>query len=217
MGDTAAFDRLPSPSTACSQSTTSGANPQPTSASSRTSSVSTSRSTRPSRPRCSSGPATCGNSSPSGPREEIQRVWFSVFTPQIGDDLPEILTPEQRRRVMGELLELRREFPKLEMGEALIKQLAEPPKSPQDCVFARTTEVLSADLETHVTPCQFGGTPDCSACGCIASLGLSAVANHKLGGFLPVGAIFRASLAVGEAWPKAAPPPPKPAPLKVVR
>ncbi|MCB1020266.1 MAG: radical SAM protein [Bryobacterales bacterium] len=149
------------------------------------------------------------------PREEIQRVWFSVFTPQVGDDLPEMLTHEQRLRVMAELIELRREFPKLDMAEALIKQLATPPESPQDCVFARTTEVLSADLKTHVTPCQFGGTPDCSACGCIASLGLSAVANHKLAGFVPVGAIFRASLAIGDAWPKPAPPPPEP--LKVLR
>ena len=30
------------------------------------------------------------------PRPEIQKVWFSLFTPQIGDDLPEMLTAEER-------------------------------------------------------------------------------------------------------------------------
>ena len=34
---------------------------------------------------------------------------------------------------------------------------------------------VSADLETRITPCQFGGRPDCENCGCIASAGLGAV------------------------------------------
>ncbi len=152
------------------------------------------------------------------PREVIRRVWFSVFTPQVGDDLPEMLTVEERSRAMRELIELRRAFPKLDMREGLIKQLTEPPESPEDCVFARTTEVLSADLKTRVTPCQFGGNPDCSACGCIASLGLAAVAKHKLGGFVPVGSIFRASLAIGGLWKQETPTAPTGAnSLKVLR
>ena len=36
-------------------------------------------------------------------REEVAKVWFSLFTPQIGADLPEILTPEQRIQVVQEL------------------------------------------------------------------------------------------------------------------
>lgn len=39
--------------------------------------------------------------------------------------------------------------------------------------------------------------------------GLGAVGAHKLGGVLPIGAIFRASLAVGRAWPKLAETPSK--------
>jgi hypothetical protein len=65
-------------------------------------------------------------------------------------------------------------------------------------VFALTTQTISADLETKITPCQFGGTPDCAQCGCIASIGLASVAAHKLGGFLPVGAIFKASIKIGK-------------------
>ena len=150
------------------------------------------------------------------PRDEIRKVWFSTFTPQIGDDLPEMLSREQRLQVMEELVELRREFPKLDMREGVIKQLAEPPKSPAECTFALTTETISADLKTKVTPCQFGGNPDCSSCGCIASLGLSAVSKHKLAGFIPIGAIFKASIWAGNLRSKPVQAQPQPAELKVL-
>jgi MoaA/NifB/PqqE/SkfB family radical SAM enzyme len=133
------------------------------------------------------------------PRPEIKKVWFSLFTPQIGDEMPEILSFDERQRAIKEMLQLRTQHPKLDMPEAVIRQFASPPQSPQDCVFARTTQTLSADLETKITPCQFGGNPDCSSCGCIASMGLASIAAHKLGGIVPVGAIFEASIRIGEA------------------
>ena len=137
------------------------------------------------------------------PRPEIKKVWFSLFTPQIGDDLPEMLTRQERAQAIEEMLRLRKQYPKLDMPEAVIRQFASPPHSPQDCVFAQTTRTLSADLTTEITPCQFGGTPDCESCGCVASMGLAAVAAHKLGGFIPVGAIFKTSLKIGRARAKA--------------
>ena len=94
------------------------------------------------------------------------------------------------------MIELRRAYPKLDMPEVVIRQFASPPHSPQDCVFALTTQTLSADLKTRITPCQFGGNPDCASCGCIASMGLASVAAHKLGGILSVGSIFKAKPAV---------------------
>ena len=54
------------------------------------------------------------------PRREIRKVWFSVFTPQIGDNLPEMLTSEERREVIAEILRLRRRFRKLDMPEGLV-------------------------------------------------------------------------------------------------
>ena len=132
------------------------------------------------------------------PRPEIKKVWFSLFTPQVGDQLPEILSKEERLRAIKEMTQLRKQFAKLDMPEAMIRQFAAPPHSPDDCVFALTTQTLSADLQTKITPCQFGGNPDCASCGCIASMGLAAIAAHKLGGVLPVGAIFKASIAVGQ-------------------
>jgi MoaA/NifB/PqqE/SkfB family radical SAM enzyme len=132
------------------------------------------------------------------PRPEIKRVWFSLFTPQIGDQLPEILSPKQRTEVITQLMSLRKIYPKLDMAPELIQEFARPPRSPDDCIFAQTTATISADLKTKITPCQFGGNPDCSSCGCIASMGLAAIANHKLGGFLPVKAIFDASIWIGK-------------------
>lgn len=144
------------------------------------------------------------------------RIWFSIFTPQIGDDLPEMLTPSERARAVAEMLDMRKRYPKIDMPEGMIREFTSPPKSPDKCVFAQTTRTISADLRTEIGPCQFGGNPDCSSCGCIASMGLAAVANHQLWGFIPVGAIFRSSLSIGRALTpaQAAPPPPL---LKVLR
>src|SRR6266700_1706393 len=142
------------------------------------------------------------------PRPEIRKVWFSLFTPQVGDRLPEMLQPDERLQAIADMLALRKEFPKLDMPEGMIRQFAAPPHSPRDCVFALTTATLSADLKTKIVPCQFGGNPDCSSCGCVASMGLAAVAAHKLGGIIPVGAIFRQSIKIGQARAKRAAPPP---------
>ena len=133
------------------------------------------------------------------PQTEIRKVWFSLFTPQVGDQLPEMLTSEERARAIAEMLELRTRYPKLDMPAELIRQFEDPPQSPKECVFALTTKTFSADLQREITPCQFGGVPDCSACGCIASMGLAAVAAHKIGGIVPIGPIFRTSLKIGQA------------------
>jgi organic radical activating enzyme len=139
------------------------------------------------------------------PKKEAKKVWFSLFTPQIGDDLPEMLKPRERQRAISDMMQLRKQYRKLDMPEGLIRQFASPPKNPASCVFALTTTILSADLKTVVSPCQFGGNPDCSTCGCVASMGLAAVADHKLAGLIPVGAIFKGSIALGRLKQKAFP------------
>ena len=123
--------------------------------------------------------------------------------------MPEMLTSDERERAISDMLAARKLFPKMDMPEGLIRQFASPPADPRDCVFALTTAILSADLKTKVLPCQFGGNPDCSSCGCVASMGLAAVAAYKLAGFIPVGAIFRASLAIGQSRIKASDSAPK--------
>src|ERR1700691_6345972 len=96
------------------------------------------------------------------------------------------------------MTQLRTYSHKLDRTDAVIRQFASPPQSPRECVFALTTHTISADLKTKITPCQFGGNPNCSSCGCIASMGLAAVAAHKFGGLIPVGPVFKASLKIGE-------------------
>ena len=131
-------------------------------------------------------------------RPDVEKIWISLYTPQIGEVSDERLRPADREMVVNDLHALRLRYPKLALPKGLIDVYAEPPESPDDCVFARTTTVFSADLKTRVTPCQYGGAPDCSQCGCIASAGLAAVARHQLFGFIPVGTIFNGSLKVGQ-------------------
>lgn len=126
-------------------------------------------------------------------------VWFSLYTPQKGELSAERLTTADRARVIADLRQLRRRFSKLRMPDALLDVYAQPPRSPAECIFAQTTACLSADLERRITPCQFGGDPDCANCGCIASAGMEAIGRHRLRGGLPIGRIFHASAKIGRA------------------
>jgi MoaA/NifB/PqqE/SkfB family radical SAM enzyme len=131
-------------------------------------------------------------------RSEVAKIWISLYTPQLGEVSEERLRPADREKVIADLLALRLRYSKLTMPKGMIDAYAEPPSSPEECVFARTTATISADLTTKITPCQFGGAPDCENCGCIASAGLAAVARHQLFGFIPVGSLFTGSLKIGE-------------------
>src|ERR1700722_19954144 len=135
-------------------------------------------------------------------RPEIAKIWFSLFTPQRGATDVEILTPSQRASIIAELKQLRLKYPVLDMPDSVIKEINSPPKNPAECIFARTTKIISADLTTQITPCQFGGVPDCDQCGCIASMGLAAVGHYKVLGPLTAGQIFMASDRFGKSWLK---------------
>ncbi|HEY1766815.1 MAG TPA: radical SAM protein [Terracidiphilus sp.] len=133
-------------------------------------------------------------------RPEVAKVWFSLFTPQRGAQDAEILTKRQRAATIDELRALRQKYAKLDMPESVIREIASPPRSPEACIFARTTETLSADLKTRIEPCQFGGDPDCEQCGCIASMALAAVGHHRVVGRLTAGHLFLASDRLGKRW-----------------
>lgn len=127
----------------------------------------------------------------------VRSIWLSLYTPQVGEESPEKLTAADRTRVVATLQELRQRYPKLQMPRQLLDAYLEPPRSPDDCIFAQTTDCVSADLTTRITPCQFGGAPDCANCGCMASAGLAAVGRHRLGGVVPIDALFAGSLRLG--------------------
>lgn len=129
----------------------------------------------------------------------VRTMWVSLYTPQVGEVSDEQLTTDDRARVVQSLRALREQFPKIQMPKGLLDAYLDPPDGPDDCIFAKTTDCISADLTTKVAPCQFGGTPDCANCGCIASAGLAAVGRHRLPGGIRVGSLFEASFKVGGA------------------
>jgi len=132
--------------------------------------------------------------------EQVRSIWFSLFTPQEGDESRERLTARDRQTAVGELAQLRERFPKVKMPFAVLDGYTHPPASPKQCIFAQTTTCISADLTTYITPCQFGGRPICSECGCMASAGLASIGKHRLGGLVTVSSIFDASRRLGERF-----------------
>ena len=129
---------------------------------------------------------------------DVKRIWFSLYTPQKGEQSPEMLRLEDRQRVVTEMTALFKQEPKLhDMIPSVVQGYLTPPQNPDECIFAKTTDCLSADLKRKIVPCQYGGDPDCTQCGCMASVGLGAVGDYKLGGMLSLRTIFNNSIRVG--------------------
>src|SRR5918994_598361 len=127
----------------------------------------------------------------------VSQIWISLYTPQVGEISTERLTQADRQKVVPDMLAIREKYPKLRTPKAMLDSYVLPPHSPDDCIFAKTTACVSANFEKPITPCQFGGNPDCANCGCIASAALAALGRHKLPGGIRVGALFDASFKVG--------------------
>jgi organic radical activating enzyme len=128
---------------------------------------------------------------------EVRKIWISLYTPQVNEMSAEMLPQDVRERVISELMVLKDVFAKLELPSGLLQSYRKPPAHPGLCVFARTTQTISADLSTRVKPCQIGGRPDCSQCGCIAAAALEAVNRHRLPIGIRTGAIYDISHRLG--------------------
>jgi len=131
-------------------------------------------------------------------RDEVEKIWISLYTPQIGEESAERLDAADRARVVADLSRLRTRYAKLQLPEEFLRVYGVPPKSPEECLFSQLTTSVSADLETVITPCQFGGAPDCENCGCFASAGLAAISRYRVLGVIPVRAIFGGSTWIGD-------------------
>jgi len=107
------------------------------------------------------------------------------------------LRPEDREFLFAELSAVAAEFPKVYLPQMILEGYRNPPRSPSECTFARLTTCISADLQTRISPCQFGGKPVCAECGCIASAGMHATGRVKLGGVLPLSTILNTSIRLG--------------------
>ncbi len=132
-------------------------------------------------------------------RPEVDHIWVSLYSPQMGEESPERLAPVDRERIARELPPLRKKYPKLLIPEGMARAFVNPPSNPQSCLFSRMSLNYSADLESRVEPCVFGGTPDCSQCGCSISSALHWIQDERIAGPLRVGHVVTTSLAVGSA------------------
>jgi len=130
-------------------------------------------------------------------RPEVNRIWVSVYTPQIGEESPERLLPENRCTLARELPRLAKSYPKLLFNKGVADAVLQPPENPGACVFAKMSANYSADLRSRVEPCVFGGNPDCSQCGCAISSGLHWVQGMNLAGPLKVRHVINGSIGIG--------------------
>jgi MoaA/NifB/PqqE/SkfB family radical SAM enzyme len=130
-------------------------------------------------------------------RPGVDRIWVSIYSPQLDEQSAEMLTHEDRRNLLDQLLRLRERFPKLLFNEGIAQALAQPPNNPGACLFSKMSVNYSADLRTRVEPCVFGGTPDCSQCGCAISSGLHWLKSIPVAGPVKIDHLVRGSMAVG--------------------
>lgn len=130
-------------------------------------------------------------------RPEVDNLWVSLYTPQAGEESAEKLTRTDRETAARILPALAKRYPKFLMNEGIAQAWLNPPRNPGDCVFAKLSANYSADLETRVEPCVFGGTPDCQECGCAASSGLHSIQFVKVAGPIRVGHFLRGSIGIG--------------------
>jgi organic radical activating enzyme len=131
-------------------------------------------------------------------RQEVRRIWMSVYTPQRGEESAERLTLDDRQRLAEAIPWLAKKYPKFLIKAGMARAILSPPASPADCAFARVSANYTADLRTRVEPCVFGGDPDCSQCGCAISSALHWSTNEKAG---PIAArrLLDGSLKIGAA------------------
>ena len=83
------------------------------------------------------------------------------------------------------------------MIPSVVRGYLNPPSNPDECIFSKTTACLSADLKQPITPCQERGQSGLFSVWCMASVGLQALGDYRLGGLIPLSSIFKGSLAVG--------------------
>ena len=133
-------------------------------------------------------------------RDEVRKIWFSLYTPQESEKTEERLSPQDRVDVLQDLRRIREESPKVHLPNSVLDGFVHSPRSPEECIFAQVTTCMSADLASLIAPCQLGGRPVCAECGCMAAAGFTAIGNYRLGGLVRLRDIFAVSRKVGLLW-----------------
>jgi len=130
---------------------------------------------------------------------EVNRIWVSVYTPQLNEESPERLTFEDRKELARFFTTSGARYSKLSMHRGLMNAFMSPPESPASCLFSTLSVNYTADLRTRVEPCVFGGSPNCAECGCSISMGLHWLGEVNVVKPLKARHLIRGSLAIGRA------------------
>ena len=132
-------------------------------------------------------------------RPEVNRIWVSVYTPQLKEESAERLQDEDRVLLAQYFRSCKGRYPKLLLHEGMLDAFLKPPTSPSTCLFSKLSVNYTADLKTRVEPCVFGGEPNCAECGCSMSMGMHWLGEYKVAGPLRAKHLIRGSLAIGSA------------------
>lgn len=130
-------------------------------------------------------------------RPEIQKVWPSLYTPQMGEKSEEMLNDKDRIQLVSLMPGLKKKYPKLLVNKGIAEAFQHTPAHPDACTYAKLSVNYSADLRTRVEPCFYGGEPDCSQCGCAVTAGLHWVSGMRLAGPLRAGHLLNSSIRIG--------------------
>lgn len=131
-------------------------------------------------------------------RPEVNRIWVSIYSPQMGEQSAEMLTGEDRLALARQLPKIAARYPKLLFKDGMAQAFLEPPRNPDECLFSKMSVNYSADLQTRVEPCVFGGIPDCEQCGCTISNALHWIRSVPVAGPLKVDHFIEGSIRVGQ-------------------
>jgi organic radical activating enzyme len=135
-------------------------------------------------------------------RKNVRKIWFSLFTPQKGVAAPERLTREDRTAAINSIAAMRAAYPKVHAPGPVLEGMRHPPASPSECIFSQITKCVAPDLSSPILPCQIGGRPECTECGCMAAAGFACIGNYRLGGLLKLSDIFAVSQNLGQRLSK---------------
>ena len=129
---------------------------------------------------------------------DVKRIWFSLYTPQKGEESPERLLPDDRELLVKEITSLHATEPKLhDMIPSVVRGYLHPPQNPTSASSRRRPPASRRILKKPITPCRVRRRPGLHAVRVHGVGGLQAVGEYRLGGVIPLNAILKGSLAVG--------------------
>jgi hypothetical protein len=119
---------------------------------------------------------------------EVERIWISLYTPQVGEVSEERLGGDAPAGPGG-FVEAEHAAPEAAAADGGPR--CTPNRRPRPTIASSQSTRLCRRTSNSDHALSIRRRPDCSSCGCLASAGLAAVARHRLLGVIPVGGLPR--------------------------